>query len=52
MIVIGIDPGLTGALAQLDPKGGYRACLDIALKLRAAIGEDGLAKLREAAQDY
>lgn len=30
----------------------YRACLEIALKLRNALGEDGLAKLREAAQDY
>ncbi len=30
----------------------YRACLDIALKLRNAIGEDGLARLREACQDY
>lgn len=30
----------------------YRACLDIALKFRAALGEDGLAKLREACQGY
>lgn len=30
----------------------YRACLEIALKLRAALGDDGLNKLREAAQDY
>lgn len=30
----------------------YRACLDIALKLREAIGEAGLTKLREACQDY
>lgn len=30
----------------------YRACLEIALKLRNGIGEDGLAKLREAFQDY
>lgn len=30
----------------------YRACLDIALKLRAGIGEAGLATLREAAIDY
>jgi hypothetical protein len=30
----------------------YRTCLDIALKLRNAIGEDGLQKLREACQDY
>lgn len=30
----------------------YRTCLEIALKLRAAIGDDGLAKLREACQDY
>lgn len=30
----------------------YRACLDIALKLRSGLGDDGLAKLREATQDY
>jgi hypothetical protein len=30
----------------------YRACLDIALKLRNGIGEDGLRKLQEAFQDY
>jgi hypothetical protein len=30
----------------------YKQCLEIALKLRNAIGEDGLAKLREAFQDY
>lgn len=30
----------------------YRACLDIALKLRAGIGEEGLHALREAFQDY
>jgi hypothetical protein len=30
----------------------YRACLEIGLKLRQAIGEDGLAKLREAFQNY
>jgi hypothetical protein len=30
----------------------YRACLEIALKMRNAIGEDGLAKLRDAFQDY
>jgi hypothetical protein len=30
----------------------YRACLEIALKMRAALGEDGLAQLREAFQDY
>ena len=30
----------------------YRACLDIALKLRNALGEDGLRRLREACQDY
>lgn len=30
----------------------YRACLEIALKLRAAIGEDGLRQLRDAAQEY
>lgn len=30
----------------------YRACLEIALKLRSAIGEEGIRQLREAAQDY
>lgn len=30
----------------------YRACLEIALALRNGIGEAGLAKLREACQDY
>lgn len=30
----------------------YRACLEIALKLRNGIGEAGLAALREAFQDY
>ena len=30
----------------------YRACLDIALKLRNAIGEAGLESLREAGQDF
>lgn len=30
----------------------YRECLEIALKLRAGLGEAVLSKLREAAQDY
>lgn len=30
----------------------YRACVDIGLKLRAAIGDDGFRKLQEAGQDY
>ena len=30
----------------------YKACLEIALKLRAGIGEAGLAALAEASQDY
>lgn len=30
----------------------YRACLEIALALRNAIGEDGLARLREACRDF
>lgn len=30
----------------------YRACLEIALKLRNGIGEEGLAKLRDTFQDY
>lgn len=30
----------------------YRACLEIALKMRAAIGDAGMAALREAFQDY
>ncbi len=30
----------------------YRACLEIGLALRAAIGDKGLQQLRDAAQDY
>jgi len=30
----------------------YRACLESALKLRSALGDDGLRQLREACQDY
>jgi hypothetical protein len=30
----------------------YRACLEIALKLRAMLGDDGLRALAEAGQDY
>jgi hypothetical protein len=30
----------------------YRACLETGLKLRAALGDDGLRQLREAFQDY
>lgn len=30
----------------------YRQCLEIALKLRAAIGDSGLEQLRNASQDY
>lgn len=30
----------------------YRACLEIALKLRAALGDDAMAELAEAGQDY
>lgn len=30
----------------------YRACLEIALNLRNALGDAGLQKLRDAAQDY
>ena len=30
----------------------YRACLEIALKVRAGLGESVLAELQEAAQDY
>lgn len=30
----------------------YRACLDLALKLRAAIGDEGIRKLQEVFQDY
>lgn len=30
----------------------YRACLEIALKLRSALGEDGLSALADAGQDY
>lgn len=30
----------------------YRACLEIGLKLRATLGENGLSSLKEAFQDY
>jgi hypothetical protein len=30
----------------------YRACLELALKMRASLGDDGLAQLRDAFQDY
>ena len=30
----------------------YRACLNIGLRLRAALGDDGLAQLVEAVRDY
>lgn len=30
----------------------YRACLDIALKLRNGVGEEGMQQLRDACQDY
>jgi hypothetical protein len=33
-------------------EAAYRACVETGLKLRAALGEDGLAKLRDAFQDY
>lgn len=33
-------------------EGIYRVCLEIALKLRSGLGEQGLATLREAVQDY
>jgi hypothetical protein len=33
-------------------EASYRACLEIALKLRAAIGEEGLTALREASEGY
>lgn len=40
---------------DVDSRAGeaiYRQCLEIGLKLRAAIGDTGLATLREASQDY
>lgn len=30
----------------------YRACMEIALKMRAALGESGLSRLNEIFQDY
>lgn len=33
-------------------EGIYQACLDIALKLRSALGDDGLRRLRDSFQDY
>lgn len=40
-----------------DPDGRaaertYRACLEIALKLRSAVGDDGMRKLSEACRDF
>jgi hypothetical protein len=43
---LGYDPDSRKAEAV------YRACLEIALKLRSGIGEAGMAKLQEAFQDY
>lgn len=43
---LGLDPDSRKAEAT------YRACLEIALKLRAGLGETALAELREAASDY
>lgn len=42
----GYDPDSRSAEAT------YRACLEIGLKLRAALGEEGLAKMSEIFQDY
>ncbi len=43
---LGYDPDSRKAEAT------YRACLEIALKLRNGLGESGLSTLREASQDY
>lgn len=43
---LGYDPD------SRDGERIYRQCLEYALKLRAAIGESGLAQLRTAFQDY
>lgn len=37
---------------SLEAERIYLACVDIGLKLRAALGEDGLKALHEACQDY
>lgn len=37
---------------SIKAKSLYDACLEIALKLRGAIGEEGMQKLAEAGQDY
>jgi hypothetical protein len=42
----GYDPDSRSAEAT------YRACLEIGLKLRAALGDDGLAKLNDIFQDF
>ena len=44
--MLGDDPDSRKAEAM------YRACLEIGLKLRNALGDDGLRQLREACQDY
>lgn len=43
---LGYDPDSRKAEAA------YRTCLEIALKLRVALGEDGLKRLRDACEDY
>jgi len=43
---IGYDPDSRSA------ESTYRTCLEIALKLRNALGDDGLSRLREACQDF
>jgi hypothetical protein len=43
---LGYDPDSRKA------EGVYRACLEIALQLRSGLGEEGLSRLRKAAQDY
>lgn len=42
----GVDPDSRAA------ERTYRACLEVALKLRSAVGEDGLRKLSEACRDF
>ena len=43
---LGYDPD------SLTAERVYKACLEIALKLRAMVGDTGLAQLRDAFQDY
>lgn len=41
-----------GLVLSYEFKDTYNACLKIALALRNGLGDEGLKRLQEAAQDY